>query len=124
MNNNTQERKKKKDLPVNSDAPKRQQKAKITKGDVMDMSAAIMDIENDTPDIATWNKKIHIKDDAAGILDNKSDDAKTPPPTTIGIGLRQKKRSKDLIMDPANKKDVDEALKSGLASTDEAEDLY
>jgi hypothetical protein len=124
MNNNTQERKKKKDLPVNSDAPKRQQKTKITKGDVMDMSAAIMDIENDTSDIASWNKKIHIKDDAAGILDNKSDDAKTPQPTTIGIGPRQKKRSKDLIIDPANKKDVDEALKSGLAFTDEAEDLY
>ena len=89
----------------------------------MDMSAGIMEID-DTPDIATCNKKIHIKDDAARILDNKSDDAETPLPTTFGIGLRQKKRSKDLFIDPANKKEVDEALKSGLTFTDETEDLY
>ena len=122
-NDNTQRRKKKKDLPVNSDVPKRRQKTKITKGDVMDMSAGIVDID-DTPDIATWDKKIHIKGDVAGILNKKSDEAETPLPTTIGIGLRLKKSSKDLIIDPANKKDVDEALKSGLTFTDEAEDLF
>ncbi|HEY7572494.1 MAG TPA: hypothetical protein VH796_14100 [Nitrososphaeraceae archaeon] len=31
------------------------------------MSTGIVDIE-DTPDVATWNKKIHIKDDAADIV--------------------------------------------------------
>ena len=40
------------------------------------------------------------------------------------IGLREKKGSKkDLIIDPANKKEVDEAIKSGLTFTDEADDL-
>jgi hypothetical protein len=112
LKNKTRGRNKRKNLPVNSDVPKRRQKTKIAKGDDMDMSAGIIDID-DTPDIATWNKKIHMKDYAAGIL----------APTTIGIGLREKKGSKDLIRDPANKKEVDEALKSGLTFTDQADDL-
>jgi hypothetical protein len=78
---------------------------------------------DDTPDIATWDKKIHIKGDVAGMLNNTSDETETPLPTTIGVGMRQKKSSKDFIIDPANKKDVDQALKSGLTFTDEAEDL-
>jgi hypothetical protein len=122
MNNNTRRRiKEKKDFSVDNKVPKRQ---KITKADVVDMSTGIIDI-NDTPDVATWNKKIHIKADAAGIIVNKLHEAEIPPlPITIGIGLREKKGSKkDLIIDPANKKEVDEAIKSGLTFTDEADDL-
>jgi hypothetical protein len=87
------------------------------------MSAGIIDID-DTPDVATWNKKIHIKEDAADRTVNELHEVEIPPPRTIGIGLREKKGSKqDLIIDPANKKDVDEAIKSGLTLTDEAADL-
>jgi hypothetical protein len=34
------------------------------KTDVVDMSTGIIDIDN-TPDVATWNKKIHLKNDTA-----------------------------------------------------------
>jgi hypothetical protein len=45
-------------------------------------------------------------------------------PTTIGIGLRDKKASKkDLIVDPANRKNTEGAIKSGSTLTDEAADL-
>jgi hypothetical protein len=89
----------------------------------MDMSAGIINID-DTLDVATWNKKIHIKDDAAGIIVNRLHEAEIRPPTTIGIGLRGKKVSKkDLIIDPANKKEVDGAIKYGLTLTDEDADL-
>jgi hypothetical protein len=125
-NNNTSRRKKKykekKDFSVDNKVPK-EQKTTTTKADVMDMSAGIIDID-DTPDVATWNKKINIKGDAAGIIANRLHKAEIRPPTTIGIGLREKKRSKkDLIIDPANKKEVDEGIKSGLTFTDEADDL-
>ena len=122
-NNNTgRRRKKKKDFSVDNNKVPKQQKT-TTKADVMDMSAGIIDID-DTPDVATWNKKIHIKDGAAGITVNPLHEAEIPPPTTSGIGLRDKKGSKkDLIIDPANKKEVDEAIKSGSTLTDEAIDL-
>jgi hypothetical protein len=123
MNNNTgRRRKEKKDFSVDNNKVPKQQKT-TTKADVMDMSAGIIDID-DTPDVATWNKKIHIKDDAAGITVNPLHEAEIPPPTTNGIGLRDKKGSKkDLIIDPANKKEVDEAIKSGSTLTDEVTDL-
>jgi hypothetical protein len=125
MNNNNSGRRKKKNKEKKDfsvDKTIKQQKM-TTKANVMDMSAGIIDID-DTPDVATWNKKIHIKEDAAGIMVNRLHDAEKQPPTTIGIGLREKKRSKkDLIIDPANKKEVDEAIKSGLTFTGKADDL-
>jgi hypothetical protein len=112
--------KEKKDFPVDNKVLKQKT---TTKADIMDMSAGIIDID-DTPDVATWNKKIHIKGDAAGITLNRLHEAETQPPTTIGIGLRERKGSKkDLIIDPANKREVDEAIKSESTFTDEADDL-
>jgi hypothetical protein len=124
MNNNISGRrkkdKKKKDFSsVDNKVPK----AEKTKADVMDMSADIIDIDN-TSDVATWNKDIHIKADAAaaGITANRLQEEEILPATTIGIDLKEKKGSKkDLIIDPADKKDVDEAIKSGSTLTDEAD---
>ena len=49
---------------------------------------------------------------------------KIQTPLTIGIGLRDRKASKkDLIVDPANRKEVEEAIESGSTLTDEATDL-
>ena len=88
------------------------------------MSTGIVDIE-ETPDVATWNKKIHIKDDAAGIADDKFHDREEIQTTlTTGIGLRDRKASKkDLIVDPANRKEIGEAIESGSTLTDEATDF-
>ena len=125
-NSNTSRRKKKnkekKHFSVDNKLSKKQREA-TTKADIVDMSAGIIDID-DTPDVATWNKKIHNKEDAAGLMVNRLSDAEVQLPTTIGIGLREKKRSKkDLIIDSANKKEVDEAIKSGSTFTDEVDDL-
>jgi hypothetical protein len=125
MNNNTGRRrrrkKEKKNFPVDNKVLKQQKTT--TKADFMDMSAGIIDID-DTPDVATWNKKIHIKDDASDIIVNRLHEAEIRQPTTIDIGLREKKESKkDLIIDPANKKNVDEAIKSESTLTDEVADL-
>jgi hypothetical protein len=131
MNNNISRRrrkknKEKKDLSsVDNKVPKEQKITTITKANVMDMSVGIIDID-DIPDVATWNKEIHIKGDGAGIItvNNRLHEAKiTPlPPTTVGIHLIQKKGSKkDLIIDPADKKQVDEAIKSGSILTDGAD---
>jgi hypothetical protein len=59
------------------------------------MSKGIVDIE-DTPDVATWNKKIHINDDAAGIIvkDRFSNAEKIQTRLTTGIGLRERKQPK------------------------------
>jgi len=125
MNNNNTERrrKEKKDFSVDNNKVPKEQKTK-TKADITDMSAGIIDVD-DTPDVATWNKKFDIKDDAADLIVNRLHEAEIrPPPTTSGIGLRDKKGSKkDLIIDPASKKEVDEAIKAGSTLTDEATDL-
>ncbi len=90
------------------------------------MSTGIVDIE-DTPDVASWNKKIHIKDDnAAGIVVNdrfrNAEEIQTP--LTTGIGFRARKPSKkDMIVDPAIKTEVEKAIESGSTLTDEANDL-
>ena len=65
------------------------------------MSTGIVDIE-DTPDVATWNKKIHIKNAAGLVVDDRFRNAeKVRAPLTTGIGLRNRKESKkDLIVDP------------------------
>jgi hypothetical protein len=126
MNNNTHKRKKKnkekEDFSVDNKVPKQQKMT--TKADVTDMSADIIDID-DTPDVATWNKKVHIKEDTVDIIASRFHDAeKIEMPTTIGIGLRDKKASKkDLVVDPANRKDIEGAIKSGSTLTDEAADL-
>jgi hypothetical protein len=87
------------------------------------MSSRIIDIE-DTPDVAIWNKKIHTKGDAAGLDDRFHNTEKTQTSLTTGIGLRDMKLSKkDLIVDPANKKEVEEAIESESTLTDEAKDL-
>jgi hypothetical protein len=131
MNNSTERRtrrrkKEKKDFPVDTKVPKeRETTTTRKKADFTDMSSGIIDID-DTPDVATWNKKIQIKDDTAAITVNRLHHAEEiePPPTTIGVGLRGKKGSKkDLVIDPANKKEVAEAIKSGSILTDEAADL-
>jgi len=115
--------KEKKNLPVDSKVPKQQKKPSTTKAGVIDMSAGIIDIR-DTPDIATWNKKLHIEENASGIIANKLNAEKIQRPTTLGIGLRDKKTlKKDLIVDPANRKEVEEATKSGFTLTDESADL-
>jgi hypothetical protein len=123
MNNNISGRRKKdKEKKDFSSVDNKVPKAEKTKADVMDMSADIIDIDN-TSDVATWNKDIHIKADAAaaGITANRLQEEEIPP-TTISIGLKEKKGSKkDLIIDPADKKEVDEAIKSGSTLTDEAD---
>src|ERR687885_1294634 len=116
--------KEKKDLPIENKVPKQQKKPPAMNAHVIDMSSGIIDI-NDAPDIATWNKKLQAKENASGIIANRLNDAGTTRwPTTISsIGLRDKRAlKKDLIVDPANRKEVEEATKSGLILTDEAAD--
>jgi hypothetical protein len=127
MNNNTGKRKKKnkekKDFSSENKMPKQQKTTR--KADVVNISSGIIDID-ETPDVATWNKKSQNKKNAASVIVDRSGylEPRTPPPTTIGIGLRDKKQpKKDLIIDPANKKEVEEAIKSGSRLTDEADDL-
>jgi hypothetical protein len=121
MNNNSNRRKKKnrEGNHLSSDNKVTKQQKTTRKTDVVDMYTGIIDID-DTPDVATWNKKIHIKDDAAAVIADRFHDARP----TIGIGLRDRKASKkDLIVDPPNRKEVEEAIESGSTLTDEATDL-
>lgn len=125
MNNNTGKRKKnkeKKDFSSENKMPKQQKTTR--KADIVNISSGIIDID-ETPDVATWNKKSQNKKNAASVIVHRSDYLEPrPPPTTIGIGLRDKKQpKKDLIIDPANKKEVEEAIKSGSILTDEGDDL-
>src|SRR5919202_6934582 len=125
-NNNNRRRKnnkEKKDKSADNKVKKQQQKTK-RKADVVDMSTGIVDIE-DTPDVATWNKKIHIKGDVAGIVDDRLPDAEEMQTKLItAIGLRDRNASKkDLIVDPANRNEVEEAIESGSTLTDEATDF-
>jgi hypothetical protein len=126
MNNSTGKRKKKnkekKDFSSENKMPKQQKTTR--KADVVNISSGIIDID-ETPDVAIWNKKSQNKKNAASVIVDRSGyiESRTPP-TTIGIGLRDKKQpKKDLIIDPANKKEVEEAIKSGSILTDEADDL-
>jgi hypothetical protein len=125
-NNNSNTRKnadrKKKDLSADNKVTK-QQKTK-TKAEAVDMSIGIIDIDN-TPDVATWNKKIHVKDDTARVIADRFHDAEEiQARPTIGIGLRDRKASKkDLFVDPANRKEIEEAIESESTLTDEATDL-
>jgi len=126
MNNNTSRRKKKnrdkKDFSLNNRMPKQQKTTPKT--DVVDMSTGIIDIDN-TPDVATWNKEIYIKNDTARVaVDRFHEPEEIQMPPTIGMGLRDRKASKkDLIIDPANRKEVEEAIESRSTLKDEAIDL-
>jgi hypothetical protein len=121
MSNTSARRKKNKDKNEFSSIDHKVPKARKRKDDVMDMSVDIIDIDN-TPDVATWNKEIHIKGDAAGITDNRSYGAEILQPRTLSIGLTEKRGPrKDLIIDPADNKEVDQAIKSESTLTDEAD---
>ena len=120
MSNISGRRKKNKEKNDFSSIDHKVPKPRKTKTDVMDMSVDIIDIDN-TPDVATWNKKVHIKGDAAGITDNRSYAAEILQPRTIGIGLKKRGPKKDLIIDPADNKEVDQAIKSESTLMDEAD---
>ena len=113
INNSCRRNKKSKEnrnLPVDQ-VSKQQNKSPTRKVEVVDMSVGIIDI-NDTPDIATWNKKLRIEENASSIIANGLNDAEEiQRPTTVGIGLRDKKSlKKDLSVDPANRKEVEGAM--------------
>lgn len=121
MSNTSGRRKKNKEKNDFSSIDHKVPKVRRTKADVIDMSVDIIDIDN-TPDVATWNKKVHIKGDAAGITDNRLYGAEILQPRTISIGLTEKRGpKKDLIIDPTDNKEVDQAIKSESTLTDEAD---
>jgi hypothetical protein len=91
----------------------------ITKSD--NTSKDILDI-TDTPDVAVWNKSVQKKsNDANHLKEREYGEAKT-----IGIGLRKKQRNNDddlkdsTIIDPANQREMDDAVNSGDTLTDKA----
>jgi hypothetical protein len=91
----------------------------ITRAD--NVSKDILDII-DTPDVAVWNKSVQIK---GKIVDTIKQSKENGNALTIGIGLKKKKHEGDrkdstTLIDPANQKDVDEAINSGSTITDKA----
>jgi hypothetical protein len=91
----------------------------ITRAD--NVSKDILDI-TDTPDVAVWNKSVQIK---GKIVDTIKQSKENGNALTIGIGLKKKKHEGDrkdstTLIDPANQKDVDEAINSGSTITDKA----
>ena len=101
--------------------------AGIEDGTVIDITRAdnvskdILDI-TDTPDVAVWNKSVQIK---GKVVDKIKQSKENENALTIGIGLKKKKHEGDrkdsiTLIDPANQKDVDEAINSGSTITDKA----
>lgn len=101
--------------------------AGIEDGTVIDITRAdnvskdILDI-TDTPDVAVWNKSVQIK---GKVVDTIKQSTENENALTIGIGLKKKKHEGDrkdstTLIDPANQKDVDEAINSGSTITDKA----
>ena len=101
--------------------------AGIEDGTVIDITRAdnvskdILDI-TDTPDVAVWNKSVQIK---GKVVDTIKQSKENENALTIGIGLKKKKHEGDrkdsiTLIDPANQKDVDEAINSGSTITDKA----
>ena len=101
--------------------------AGIEDGTVIDITRAdnvskdILDI-TDTPDVAVWNKSVQIK---GKVVDAIKQSKENENALTIGIGLKKKKHEGDrkdstTLIDPANQKDVDEAINSGSTITDKA----
>jgi hypothetical protein len=72
---------------------------------LMDNSTDIIDIR-DSPDVATWNKGMQFKGDAAIIVNSAASLEANRATTTINLGLKEK-RAKDVSVDP-NEKDVEE----------------
>jgi hypothetical protein len=68
-----------------------------------DTSTDMIDIR-DSPDVATWNKGMQVKGDAAIIVNSSASHDANRATTTINMGLKEK-RAKDVPVDP-NKKDV------------------
>ena len=91
----------------------------ITKSD--NTSKDILDI-TDTPDVAVWNKSVQKKNN----ITNHLKEREYGEAQTIGIGLRKKQRknyddNKDsTIIDPANQREMDDAVNSGDTLTDKA----
>jgi hypothetical protein len=46
--------------------------------------------------VATWNKEIQVNGDVEGITANRLHGAEILPPTTISIGLKDKKASRKI----------------------------
>ena len=101
--------------------------AGIEDGNVIDITRAdkvskdILDI-TDTPDVAVWNKSVQIKGKVADTIKQSKENGNA---LTIGIGLKKKKHGGDrkdstTLIDPANQKDIDEAINSGSTITDKA----
>jgi hypothetical protein len=70
-----------------------------------DTSTDMIDIR-DSPDVATWNKRMQVKGDAAIIVNSSASHEANRATTTINMGLKEK-RAKDVPIDP-NKKDVED----------------
>ena len=86
------------DFSFTDEGPKEQTKAMV------DTSTDMIDIR-DSPDVATWNKGMQVKGDAAIIINSEASHEANRA-TTINLGLKEK-RAKDVPVDP-NKKDVDD----------------
>ena len=87
------------DFSFTDEGPKEQTKAMV------DTSTDMIDIR-DSPDVATWNKGMQVKGDAAIIVNSLASHEANRATTTINMGLKEK-RAKDVPVDP-NKKDVDD----------------
>ena len=91
----------------------------ITKS--VNTSKDILDI-TDTPDVAVWNKSVQKKNSMANHLKERE----YGETQTIGIGLRKKQRNNDddlkdsTIIDPANQREMDDVVNSGVTLTDKA----
>ena len=110
---------------------KEEESAKTTTIDITKASNASKDILDitDTPDVATWNKGTQIKGDAADIIKRSQErgaeitQGKITRTNTTTVELKEK-GFEDLIIDSANKKDVDKVVNSGASLTDKEEKSF
>ena len=110
---------------------KEEESAKTTTIDITKASNTSKDILDitDTPDVATWNKGTQIKGDAADIIKRSQErgagitQGKITRTNTTTVELKEK-GSEDLIIDSANKKDVDKVVNSGASLTDKEEKSF
>ena len=110
---------------------KEEESAKTTTIDITKASNTSKDLLDitDTPDVATWNKGTQIKGDAADIIKRSQErgaeitQGKITRTNTTAVELKEK-GSEDLIIDSANKKDVDKVVNSGASLTDKEEKSF
>ena len=110
---------------------KEEESAKTTTIDITKASNTSKDILDitDTPDVATCNKGTQIKGDAADIIKRSQESGaeitqgKMTRTNTTTVELKEK-GSEDLIIDSANKKDVDKVVNSGTSLTDKEEKSF